>query len=151
MKPRSRGQAPVATDLHGGSKMNFGQAFGVSTGRATYTNTVANPSSEYALNYPRASYDEDIRLAPYTYAETSTDANVLGDKSDPETPSPTYDTYSSGPYVRMPTHYSGLLDEHPRTIIIPCVLVEFPFKCLLLSSQTKSHSSYPARVSTPCS
>jgi hypothetical protein len=80
--------------------MNFGQAFGVSTG---YTNTVANLSSEYALNHPRASYDEDIRLAPYTYVETSTDANVLGDKSDPETPSPTYDTYSPGPYVRMPT------------------------------------------------
>jgi len=74
--------------------MSFGQAFGVSTGRAAYTNAVANPSSEYALNYPRASYDEDIRLAPYTYAETSTDANVSGDKSDPETPSPVYDPHS---------------------------------------------------------
>jgi len=95
-KARSHRQAAVTTDSNGGStsKMSFGQAFGVSTGRAAYTNAVANPSSEYALNYPRASYDEDIRLAPYTYAETSTDANVSGDKEDPETPSPVYDPHS---------------------------------------------------------
>lgn len=54
----------------GRPKLDFGEAFGVSSGRAEYTKPVSTgfgygQSSEYEIARPRASYDEDIRLAPY--------------------------------------------------------------------------------------
>jgi len=64
-------------ETHGqlATKPDFAQAFGISSGRANYIKHGADGgsssrASEYDSSRPgRVSYDEDIRLAPYSYGE----------------------------------------------------------------------------------
>ncbi|TFK35664.1 organic solute transporter Ostalpha-domain-containing protein [Crucibulum laeve] len=66
-KPSAHGHGHrVETDLHGHSRMDFGEAFGVSTARHPATSIPAD------VNAPvnpamRPSYDERARLEPYSY------------------------------------------------------------------------------------
>ncbi|GBE85962.1 predicted protein [Sparassis crispa] len=61
------------------AKMDFGEAFGVEGARLPYDTrgTIDSPGMR-----PRMSYDEDIRLAPYTYATPDVPAGSLSNSSD---------------------------------------------------------------------
>ncbi|CCM01552.1 uncharacterized protein FIBRA_03610 [Fibroporia radiculosa] len=68
-RPYTRGTRKTITDRDGKTrpKMDFGEAFGVAAAGGSYSVYSAENDPVGGLR-PRMSYDENIRLAPYTYA-----------------------------------------------------------------------------------
>lgn len=76
-KPYTRGPRVVVQELDGKqrTRMDFGEAFGV--GAPPYT--AYAPSESASGIPPRMSYDENIRLAPYSYVSPDSNAHPAGD------------------------------------------------------------------------